>query len=48
MNQLNSSGADNQGADVVAIACSSCGYFEEHFTKTGLTKVGRPCDQCRK
>ncbi len=48
MNQLNSSGADNQGADVVAIACSSCGYFEEHFTKNGQTKVGRPCDQCRK
>ena len=45
MYELASSGTDSQGADVVTITCSYCGYLEEHFTQKGLSKVGKPCDR---
>ena len=47
MYKLNNSGADSHGA-VVVITCSSCGHFEEPFTKKRLTKVGKPSHRCRK
>ena len=48
MYQLTRSGTDSHGADVVIITCSSCGYCEEHFTQKGLSKVGKPCNRCRR
>ena len=48
MYQLTRSGTDSHGADVVIITCSSCGYYEEHFTQQGLSKVGKPCNRCRR
>ena len=37
---------DSHGTEVVIITCQACGYFEEHFTGRGLSKVGRRCDRC--
>ncbi len=46
MYEITSTGQDSHGADVVIITCRACGYFEEHFARRGLDKVGKPCDRC--
>ena len=46
MYTITSSGRDSRGAEVVIITCQACGYFEEHFTGRGLSKVGRRYDRC--
>ena len=48
MYTLTNSGTGSDGARVVIITCSSCGYFEEHFTQQGLDKLGKPRDRCRR
>ena len=46
MYEITGTGRDSSGAEVVIITCQACGYFEEHFTDCGLSKVGRRCDRC--
>ena len=48
MYALTSSGRDSRGAEVVDNPCEACGYYEEHFTDTGIAKIGKPCDRCRR
>lgn len=46
MYTITSRGRVSRGSEVVIITCQACGYFEEHFTGRGLSKVGRRCDRC--
>ena len=46
MYTVTSSGRDSHGGEVVIITCQACGYFEEHCTDRGLSKVGKRCDRC--
>ena len=46
MYTVSSTGRDSHGMEVVIITCQACGYFEEHFTGRGLSKVGKMCDRC--
>ena len=46
MYAITSSGRDSHGAEVVIVTCQACGYFEEHFTDPGLSKVGKMGDRC--
>ena len=48
MYTITGSGRDSRGAEVVIITCQACGYFEEHFTGRGLSKVRRRCGRCRR
>ena len=48
MYETTGAGEDTRGAEVVIITCQACGYNEEHFTDRDMTKVGKPCDRCRK
>ena len=46
MYNLTRSARDRDSVEEVVITCSACGYFEEHFTGQGLSKVGKRCDRC--
>ena len=46
MYTLTGRGRDRGDVEVVVITCSACGYFEEHFTGPGLSKVGKRCARC--